>query len=72
MITKDLPLNGSGDFGHDEQAPNDGAGELVQLTKLLMPGLLSLYQGRDPAFRYDGAPVWVAGQSDEVRQVREG
>ncbi len=72
LITEGLLLRGGRNFRHDEEAADDCARDRVQGTKFLVPGLLGLDQGGDPALG-DYVPTFgVAGKSDEGREIAQG
>ena len=74
VIAEGLSLRGGRDFRHDEaeEAADDYAGDRVQGTKFLVPGLLGLDQGGDPALGDYGPTFGVAGKSDEGREIAQG
>ncbi len=72
VVTQSFLLDGGRDFGHDKQAPNDGAGEPVNGAELVMPGVLGLYKRRYAALGNDGATILVAGQGGEVGEAVQG
>ena len=69
MVRQGFALGGGGDFGHDEQAADNGAGELIELPKLAMPGFLSLDQRRDPTPGDNGPAKLVAREGNESGEV---
>ena len=64
-------LRWCGNFGHDQEALNDGTGQIVEGPEFRVPCELSLDQGRDPALGDDGTPLSVPGQGDEGGEVDE-